>query len=259
MNKTIASAIALVLTCGTFTFAQDTTSVNASAARNEYSRYEKPQQVRDRILAALAQNPSGAAQYTYKLLSAKNQLINHYRAGELSQQERQALELYKTGQFDQAYARLGFNLDDIQRNILESGLWIDQSFTLQVFQWPVKYQFKDSGSYMKVHQLAAARQITLEVTRQKVEELAQTNPKRALRAYALAYFQRMDGLLNRFAINEMTQEDAQAIKFYKNGDVREAYEALGFSLDKVVNAVEALEFYSQSMHASNFQWPVKRL
>lgn len=259
MKKTIASTLALVLTCGTFSFAQNAASVNASAPRNEYySRYENPQQVRERILTALAQNPSEAAQYTYRLLSAKNNLINHYHAGELSNQERQALELYKTGQFAQAYAKLGFNLQETQRNILESGLWIDQSFTLQLFQWPVKYQFQNSNDYMKVHQLAVARQTTLQVTRQKVEELAQTNPKRALREYALAYFQKMDGLLNRFAINEMTDEDLRALTLYKKGDIREAYETLGFSLEKVVKGVEALEFYSQSMHASNFQWPVKR-
>lgn len=256
MKNTITLAIALTLVCGTFAFAQDNSLQHKVQRKVESSRYETPQEARDRILADLAKNPSYEAQETYKLLSVKNDLIKHYYAGGISDKEREALELYKLGQVSEAYAKLGFNLDQAVKNIDQSGLYRDNSFALHLFQWPVKHQFEDSNTYLEANRLAAARQTTLEVVQQKVDELAETNPKRALRIYAQTYYKTMDSLLNRYAINQSTEQEKEAIAKYKAGDLHAAYKTLGFSLDTVVEAVEALDFYSMSMHPTFFKWPV---
>lgn len=257
MKNTITLAIALTLVCGTFAFAQDNSLQYKVQRGVESSRYETPQEARNRILADLAKNPSYEAQETYKLLSVKNDLIKHYHAGVLSNQEREALEFYKLGQVREAYAKLGFNLDQAVKNIDQSGLYKDSSFALHLFQWPVKYQFENSNTYLEANRLAAARQTTLQVVKEKVEELSEANPKRALRSYALAYYQTMDGLLNRYTINESTEQEKEAIAKYKEGDFRAAYKTLGFVFEKVVRAEDSLDFYEMSMHPSFFQWPVK--
>lgn len=250
MKNQITLAVALAFVCSTFAFAQTDSSLHNKIERQVYSRYETPSQVRERVLKEVKDKNA----YAYKYLKAKNDLINHYHAGQMSEQEIKAVEAYKCGQINEAYEVLGFNLYEVVKATEELHLY-QPSFTLQVFKWPVQPTVKDDNAYLAVNRDANARQITLKVVREKVAELAEGSPKRALREYALEYYSTMDGLLNRYAIAQSTEQDQQALQLHKKGNLREAYAVLGFQMDKVVKAVEALDFYETSMHPTFFAWP----
>lgn len=251
MKNQITLAVALAFVCSTFAFAQaDNTSLRSNIERQVYSRYETPSQVRERVLNEVKDKNA----YAYQYLKAKNDLINHYHAGKMSEQEIKAVEAYKCGQINEAYEILGFNLYEVVKATEELHLY-QPSFTLQVFKWPVQPTAKDDNAYLAVNRAASARQTTLQVVREKVNELAEGSPKRALREYALEYYNAMDGLLNRYAIAQSTDQDQQALKLHRQGNLREAYEVLGFQLDKVAKAQESLDFYEMSMHPTFFAWP----
>lgn len=250
MKNQITLAVALAFVCSTFAFAQNDTTLRNKVERQVYSRYETPSQVRERVLQEVKdKNP-----YVYQYLKAKNDLINHYRAGVMTEQETKAIEAYKCGQITEAYQALGFNLSEVVQETEALQLY-QPSFTLQVFKWPVQMILKDDNAYLAVNRAANARQATLQTVQAKVNELAEGNPKRALREYALAYYTAMDGLLNRYATGQSTAQDQQALKQHKQGDLRAAYETLGFQLDRVVAGEEALDFYQMSMHPTFFAWP----
>ncbi len=257
MKTQITLAVALAFVCSSFAFAQDTNrNIERKVKQEISSRYETPSQVRERVLAELAAKTDADSQAAYRFLKVKNDLINHYRAGKMSEAETRAIEAYKCGQIYEAYEALGFNLHAVVKDLDALNLY-QPSFTLTVFAWPVTPQYQDNNAYLEVARVANARKITLEVMQEKVNELAPGTEKRALREYALSYYQTMNELLNRYAIDQSTEQDKQALAQYKRGDVREAYNTLGFQLDKVVKAVEAVEFWPGSMHPTFFQWPEK--
>lgn len=257
MKNTITLALALTLICSTFASAQDKSLQYKVQRGVEIARYEMPQEIRDRVLNELKPNPDYNVQNVYKLLVAKNDLINHYETKSLSDREREALELYNSGYVHEAYEKLGFNLDQAIDSIDWSNLYQKDSFAVHFFQWPVDYQFQSAAAYLEFSRLAAARQGTMQIVKEKVEELSEKNRNRALRSYALAYYETMDKLINRYTLNKSTKKEKEAIAQYQAGNVRDAYETLGYVLEIVVKAEESLDFYADSMHPHFFKWPVK--
>lgn len=257
MKNTITLALALTLICSTFTFAQDKSLQYKVQRGVEISRYETPQEIRDRVLNELKPNPDYNVQNVYKLLVAKNDLINHYETRSLSYREREALELYNAGYVHEAYTKLGFNLDQAIDSIDWAKLYQKDSFDVHFFQWPVDHRFENAAAYLEFNRLAAARQGTIQIVKEKVEELSEKNQNRALRSYALAYYETMDKLINRYTLGKSTKKEKEAIVQYQSGNVRDAYETLGFVLDIVVKAENALDFYEDSMHPHFFKWPVE--
>ncbi|MDO5764437.1 MAG: hypothetical protein Q4P84_01885, partial [Elusimicrobiales bacterium] len=131
------------------------------------------------------------------------------------------------------------------------------SFDVHFFQWPVDHRFENAAAYLEFNRLAAARQGTIQIVKEKVEELSEKNQNRGLRSYALAYYETMDKLINRYTLGKSTKKEKEAIVQYQSGNVRDAYETLGFVLDIVVKAENALDFYEDSMHPHFFKWPVE--